>query len=51
MAVRCAGSAELVAVSSLITYDGYKTYWNPRATGAQLCSLCSRASVKPAICT
>ena len=36
MAVTSAGSAELVAVSSLITYDVYRTYRNPRATGAQL---------------
>jgi SSS family transporter len=36
MAVTSAGSAELVAVSSLITYDVYRTYRNPKATGAQL---------------
>lgn len=34
MAVTSAGSAELVAVSSLFTYDLYKTYINPKATGA-----------------
>ena len=36
MAVTSAGSAELVAVSSLITYDVYRTYKNPNATGKQL---------------
>ena len=30
------GSAELIAVSSLFTYDGYRHYVNPRATGKQL---------------
>lgn len=30
------GSAELIAVSSLFTYDGYWHYINPRATGKQL---------------
>ena len=36
MAVTSAGSAELIAVSSLITYDVYRTYNNPNATGKQL---------------
>jgi Na+/proline symporter len=36
MAVTSAGSAELVAVSSLVTYDVYRTYRNPSATGKQL---------------
>jgi len=36
MAVTSAGSAELIAVSSLITYDVYRTYSNPNATGKQL---------------
>ena len=36
MAVTSAGSAELIAVSSLITYDVYRTYKNPDATGRQL---------------
>jgi Na+/proline symporter len=35
MAVTSAGSAELVAVSSLCTYDIYRTYINPKATGAR----------------
>ena len=34
MAVTSSGSAELVAVSSLFTYDVYRTYINPNATGA-----------------
>ncbi len=36
MAVTSAGSAELIAVSSLITYDVYRTYKNPNASGRQL---------------
>lgn len=36
MAVTSTGSAEQIAVSSLISYDVYKTYINPKATGAQL---------------
>ena len=36
MAVTSAGSAELVAVSSLFTYDIYRTYINPKASGAKL---------------
>ena len=36
MAVTSAGSAELIAVSSLVTYDLYRTYKNPTATGKQL---------------
>lgn len=36
MAVTSAGSAELIAVSSLITYDIYRTYRNPNASGKQL---------------
>ena len=36
MAVTSSGSAELVAVSSLFTYDVYRTYINPNATGAHL---------------
>jgi SSS family transporter len=44
MAVTSAGSAELVAVSSLITYDVYRTYKNPNATGKQLLKV-SRATI------
>lgn len=36
MAVTSAMSAELIAVSSIWTYDFYQTYVNPRATGKQL---------------
>ena len=36
MAVTSAGSAELIAVSSLITYDVYRTYKNPNASGRRL---------------
>jgi len=36
MAVTSAGSAELIAVSSIVTYDLYRTYRNPDATGKQL---------------
>ncbi|KAI0011411.1 urea active transporter 1 [Xylariaceae sp. FL0662B] len=36
MAVTSATSAELIAVSSLITFDVYKTYVKPTATSAQL---------------
>jgi SSS family transporter len=35
-AVTSAGSAELVAVSSLITYDVYRTYAKPASTGREL---------------
>jgi SSS family transporter len=44
MAVTSAGSAELIAVSSLITYDVYRTYKNPAATGKQLLKF-SRATI------
>jgi len=36
MAVTSSTSAELIAVSSLITFDVYKTYMKPDATSAQL---------------
>ncbi|KAK4741272.1 hypothetical protein SAY87_024860 [Trapa incisa] len=36
MAVTSAGSAELIAVSSLCTYDIYRTYINPKATGKKI---------------
>lgn len=35
-AVTSAGSAELVAVSSLVTYDIYRTYSKPSSTGREL---------------
>lgn len=36
MAVTSTGSAELIAVSSLFSYDVYKTYWNTNATGKDI---------------
>ena len=36
MAVTSCGSAELIAVSSLLTYDVYKAYLRPNATGDEL---------------
>ena len=36
MAVTSSSSAELIAVSSLLTFDVYKTYINPDATSARL---------------
>ncbi|CAN7028132.1 unnamed protein product [Brassica oleracea var. botrytis] len=44
MAVTSAGSSELIAVSSLFTYDIYRTYINPRATGKQILKV-SRSAV------
>merc|ERR1712113_417295 len=36
MAITSTGSAEGIAVSSLVAYDIYKTYINPKATGSQV---------------
>ena len=36
LAVTSATSAELIAVSALLTYDVYKRYINPQATEAQI---------------
>lgn len=36
MAVTSTFSAELISVSSILTYDVYKTYINPKASGKQL---------------
>ncbi|KAI0338579.1 Na+/solute symporter [Trametopsis cervina] len=36
MAVTSAASAELIAVSSLFSYDLYRTYFRPKATGAEI---------------
>ena len=33
MAITSSGSAEMVAVSSLLTYDIYKVFWNKKPTG------------------
>jgi SSS family transporter len=43
-AVTAAGSAELISVSSLITYDVYRTYFKPSATGRGLMRV-SRAAI------
>lgn len=39
MALTSTGSGEQIAVSSIITYDIYRTYKNPKATGKQLLNL------------
>ncbi|GAV77026.1 SSF domain-containing protein [Cephalotus follicularis] len=44
MAVTSAGSSELIAVSSLCTYDIYRTYINPNASGRQILKV-SRAVI------
>jgi len=44
MAVTSAGSSELIAVSSLCTYDVYRTYINPNANGKQILKV-SRAVI------
>ncbi|KAG8634047.1 hypothetical protein MANES_17G007000v8 [Manihot esculenta] len=44
MAVTSAGSSELIAVSSLCTYDIYRTYINPNASGNKILKV-SRAVV------
>ncbi|CAK7328011.1 unnamed protein product [Dovyalis caffra] len=44
MAVTSAGSSELIAVSSLCTYDIYRTYINPDASGKEILKV-SRAVV------
>ncbi|XP_030946799.1 urea-proton symporter DUR3-like [Quercus lobata] len=44
MAVTSAGSSELIAVSSLCTYDIYRTYINPEADGKKILKV-SRAVV------
>jgi len=36
MAIVSTGSAESIAVSSLVAYDVYREYWNPEATGKQI---------------
>jgi len=36
MAILSTGSAECIAVSSLLAYDVYRTYINPNATGAKI---------------
>ena len=41
MAVTASGSAEQMAVSSLVAYDVFKTYIKPDATGKQVCGCLS----------
>jgi len=36
MAILSTGSAECIAVSSLLSYDIYRTYFNPEASGGQI---------------
>ena len=36
MAIVSTGSAESIAVSSLVAYDIYREYFNPEATGKQI---------------
>jgi len=36
MAITSTGSAECIAVSSLVTYDVYRKYFNPTASGAEI---------------
>ena len=36
MAIASTGSAESIAVSSIVAYDIYKSFVNPEATGAQI---------------
>ena len=45
MAVTSALSAELVAVSSIITFDIYKFYINPDATNAQVKNMADKAII------
>lgn len=49
MAVTSASSAELIAVSSIVTYDVYQTYINPQAKGARLIQVGHAACVLYAI--
>jgi SSS family transporter len=45
IAVTAAGSAQLIAVSSLVTYDIYRTYIRPSSTGRQLMRVSRKAIV------
>ena len=36
MAITSTGSAECIAVASLVTYDIYRKYFNPNADGKKL---------------
>ncbi|KAF8184798.1 urea transporter [Pholiota molesta] len=50
LAVTSACSAELIAVSSLLTYDVYKTYINPKATEEQILRVDILECVPIALC-
>jgi urea-proton symporter len=50
MAVTSASSAELIAVSSIFTYDVYKNYINPQATGRFLIRMSHVACIVYAVC-
>jgi len=50
MAVTSAMSAELIAVSSIWTYDIYKTYVNPGASGRRLIYMSHMSCVVYAVC-
>ncbi|KAJ9616845.1 urea active transporter [Cladophialophora chaetospira] len=50
MAVTSASSAELIAVSSIWTYDIYQTYINPKASGKFLIRMSHAACIVYAIC-
>ena len=49
MAVTSASSAELIAVSSIFTYDIYRTYINPTASGRRLIAISHIAVISYAI--
>jgi Na+/proline symporter len=49
MAVTSAMSAELIAVSSIVTYDIYQTYFNPQASGRFLIRMSHTACVVYAV--
>jgi urea-proton symporter len=45
IAVTAAGSAQLIAVSSLVTYDIYRTYKRPQSTGRELMRVSRKAII------
>jgi len=45
IAVTAAGSAQLIAVSSLVTYDIYRTYKCPQSTGRELIRVSRKAII------
>lgn len=45
IAVTAAGSAQLIAVPSLVTYDMYRTYIRPSSTGRQLMRVSRKAII------